>query len=160
MSLDIVLHDTSDTTAFASRLAALLAPGDVVILNGELAAGKTFLVQATARALGSDNYISSPTYTIAHFYNYPQGRILHIDAYRLNSQAEFRDLVLDEFFEEVIAFIEWGDRIVADFDDYLTLNIAFGTEGDQQRHIHISATGTRATAVLSLLSNDLATTPL
>lgn len=158
MSLNIVLQNPSDTTAFAGRLAAVLKPGDVVILNGALAAGKTFLVQAVARALGSENYISSPTYTIAHFYNYPGGRILHIDAYRLNSQAEFRDLVLDEFFEEVISLIEWGNRVVEDFEDYLTLDIDFGTEGDEQRHVHITATGARSAARLALLSTSLTKT--
>src|SRR5436189_4987054 len=82
------------TAAVAARLAARLRPGDVVLLTGDLAAGKTTFVQAVTRALGSTDPVTSPTFALAQFYETPVAPILHVDTYRLSDVDEYRDLGL------------------------------------------------------------------
>ncbi|MEL6968756.1 MAG: tRNA (adenosine(37)-N6)-threonylcarbamoyltransferase complex ATPase subunit type 1 TsaE [Bacteroidota bacterium] len=147
----VEVQNQAESVALAERLGQVLAPGDVVILNGALAAGKTFFVKSLTEALGSTDYISSPTYTIANFYNIPQGSVLHMDAYRLESIEEFRDLGLEEYFPDVITLIEWGDKVADDFEDYLVVNIDFVGQEKEQRHYQFAAVGTRAQEVLEKL---------
>ncbi|MEZ4983995.1 MAG: tRNA (adenosine(37)-N6)-threonylcarbamoyltransferase complex ATPase subunit type 1 TsaE [Saprospiraceae bacterium] len=146
--LRLNLPNEEATRSAATLLAKQLRAGDVVILNGGLAAGKTFWVQAMATALGVTNYVSSPTYTIAHFYRYPAGRLLHIDAYRLDTMEEFRDLALDEFWDEVIACIEWGDKVKQDFDDYLVINLSKDAHSETSRQVEITAAGPRSAEII------------
>ncbi|PSR11866.1 MAG: tRNA (adenosine(37)-N6)-threonylcarbamoyltransferase complex ATPase subunit type 1 TsaE [Bacteroidetes bacterium] len=153
---ECVVKSPAETARLAALLGAVLRPGDVVILQGDLAAGKTYLVQALAQALGSADYTSSPTYTIANFYRYPAGRLLHIDAYRIGSRAEFRDLGLDEYFEEVVTLIEWGGKVAEDFEDYLTVEFEFIPDQDGFRLLRFSAEGDRWTLALDELRDHLA----
>lgn len=137
----ITVHNQEETTQLAANLGQLLKPGDLVLLKGPLAAGKTFFVQALARSLGSEDYISSPTYTIANFYNIRSGSFLHMDVYRLESIEEFRDLALDEYFEEAITLIEWGTKVADDFEDYLLLDIAFIEQEENARTFTFTPVG-------------------
>jgi tRNA threonylcarbamoyladenosine biosynthesis protein TsaE len=97
-----------ETERLAARLAAELAPGDVVTVSGELGAGKTTFVRGAARALGVSGPIASPTYTVGHRY---QGRVrvAHLDLYRFRglSAAEWGDL--EPYFEDAIVFVEWPE---------------------------------------------------
>src|SRR4051812_38993464 len=95
-----------ETRAIALALAPLLQPGDAMLLKGPLASGKTAFVQELVAALGSKAEVTSPTFTIAQFYPLPSGTFLHIDAYRLSSVAEFRDLALEDFMAESITAVE------------------------------------------------------
>lgn len=148
----IKVQSPEESAALAARLGHLLEAGDVIILNGALAAGKTFFVKSLAEALGSNDYISSPTYTIANFYNIPSGSVLHMDAYRLESMEEFRDLGLDEYFPEVITLIEWGDKVAGDFEEYLAVDIDFVGQEKEEREYKFSAVGARGQAVLDKLN--------
>jgi tRNA threonylcarbamoyladenosine biosynthesis protein TsaE len=150
-----VAKSPEETARLAALLGGVLRPGDVVILQGELAAGKTYLVQALAKALGSVDYTSSPTFTIANFYRYPAGQLLHIDAYRIGSMAEFRDLGLDEYFEEVITLIEWGGKVAEDFPDYLMVEFDFVPDQEGARLLRLSAEGDRWTVALNDLQDQL-----
>jgi tRNA threonylcarbamoyladenosine biosynthesis protein TsaE len=95
-----------ETERIAARLAAELVLGDVVLVEGELGAGKTTFVRGAARALGVKGPVTSPTYTIGHRY---RGRVdvSHLDLYRFEgmSNAEWGDL--EEYFEDAIVFVEW-----------------------------------------------------
>ena len=95
-----------ETERLAGRLAAELAPGDVVLVQGELGSGKTTFVRGAARALGVVGSVTSPTYTIGHRY---QGRVdvSHLDLYRFEgmSHAEWGDL--EQYFEDAVVFVEW-----------------------------------------------------
>jgi tRNA threonylcarbamoyladenosine biosynthesis protein TsaE len=95
-----------ETERLAARLAAELAAGDVVLVEGELGSGKTTFVRGAARALGVDGPVTSPTYTIGHRY---RGRVdvSHLDLYRFEgmSHAEWGDL--EEYFEGAVVFVEW-----------------------------------------------------
>lgn len=138
----VTVQRPEETQQLAAALSQMLIPGDVVILNGPLAAGKTFFVQALARALGSEDYISSPTYTIANIYKVRTGSFLHMDVYRLESIEAFRDLGLDEYFEEAITLIEWGQKVADDFEEYLLIDIAFVGQEDTRRQFTFTPVGT------------------
>ena len=96
-------------------IARLLAPGDLVVIRGELGSGKTTLVRGAARALGVAEPVTSPTYTLANRY---QGRVpvAHLDAYRLSDpDDEEIGLALEVVGEDAVAFIEWPESLAAGF---------------------------------------------
>ena len=93
-------------------LAALLRPGDLVLLRGELGAGKTTLVRAAARALGVAGPITSPTFTVAQRYR-GDVEVAHVDAYRLGGpDDEEAELLRDAVGDDAVAFVEWPDAIL------------------------------------------------
>jgi tRNA threonylcarbamoyladenosine biosynthesis protein TsaE len=122
-SFSVLSQSQADTAAIAGRLAPRLRSGDVVLLTGDLAAGKTTLVQALAAALGSDDPVTSPTFALVQNYAGASGPILHADVYRLAGIHEFRDLGLDEFIEESITLIEWGESVAEDFPCHLSIGL-------------------------------------
>ena len=106
--MEVASSSPEETEAVAARLAALLHPGDVVTVSGELGAGKTTFVRGACRALGVTEPVTSPTFTIGHRY---RGRVdvSHLDLYRFAgvSSAEWGDL--EPYFEGAIAFVEWPE---------------------------------------------------
>jgi tRNA threonylcarbamoyladenosine biosynthesis protein TsaE len=136
-------------------LAALLRAGDSILLKGALASGKTAFVQELVAALGSKAEVTSPTFTIAQFYPMPAGTFLHIDAYRLSSVAEFRDLALDDYIAESITAVEWGDIVEHDFPNALTIEFEFVENQDNWRRLSFSAAAERWQSVLESLRTQL-----
>lgn len=118
-SIAVSTNGPESTGATAELLAPQLRAGDVVLLTGGLAMGKTTFVKAVAAAMGSRSTVTSPTFTLAHFYPFEAGTILHVDAYRLSGIHEYRDLGLDEYLEESVALIEWGEKVAEDFPCHL-----------------------------------------
>jgi tRNA threonylcarbamoyladenosine biosynthesis protein TsaE len=102
-------HDAAETEALGGRLAAELGAGDVVLVEGELGAGKTTFVRGAARALGVTVRVTSPTFTIGHLYRaHGRAAVAHVDLYRLASLAgEDPDLLADYVGPDTIAFVEW-----------------------------------------------------
>src|SRR6185369_16652040 len=100
-----------DTRAIAGALAALARPGDLLVLAGEMGAGKTAFAQGFARALGIDEPVTSPTYTLVHSYAGGDVTLHHADLYRLDHTTEVSDLALDELLETGIVLVEWGDAV-------------------------------------------------
>lgn len=101
-----------ETIAAGEELAALLPASGVVLLLGNLGAGKTTLAKGIARARGAaeTEEVSSPTFTVIHEYGWPP-KVYHIDLYRLDTAAQAAALGLDEIFErDALVLIEWGDR--------------------------------------------------
>jgi tRNA threonylcarbamoyladenosine biosynthesis protein TsaE len=96
----------AETEAIGARLAALLEPGDIVLVEGELGSGKTTFVRGAARSLGVEGPVTSPTYTIGHRYR-GMVDVSHLDLYRFEgmSNAEWGDL--EEYFENAVVFVEW-----------------------------------------------------
>ncbi len=102
-------HSAAETEALGGRLASELGAGDVVLVEGELGAGKTTFVRGACRALGVTGPVTSPTFTIGHRYR-ADGRafVAHVDLYRLGSLAdEDPDLLADYTGPGTIAFVEW-----------------------------------------------------
>jgi tRNA threonylcarbamoyladenosine biosynthesis protein TsaE len=98
----------ADTEALGARVAAQLRPGDVVLVSGELGAGKTTLVRGAARALGVSDPVTSPTFTIGHRYRGEGVTVSHVDLYRLaDLEHEDPGLLDDYVHDEAIAFVEW-----------------------------------------------------
>jgi tRNA threonylcarbamoyladenosine biosynthesis protein TsaE len=98
-----------ETEHLAARLAVRLAPGDVVLVSGELGSGKTTFVRGACRALGVTEPVTSPTFTIGHRYGATETTVSHLDLYRFRglSEAEWGDL--EPYFDDAIAFVEWPD---------------------------------------------------
>jgi tRNA threonylcarbamoyladenosine biosynthesis protein TsaE len=111
MTLVVRATTAEDTREVGEALSASLRAGDVVVLSGELGAGKTTLVQGIARGLGVEDAVSSPTFTLVKEY---EGflNIAHVDVYRLERLQDVVDLGLDELADgEAVILVEWGDVV-------------------------------------------------
>lgn len=109
-------ESAAETEAFGAELARRLEPGDVVLVSGELGSGKTTLVRGACRALGVDEPVTSPTFTIGHRYD---GRVpvVHLDLYRLADLGLEEPGLLDDYVRpDTIAFIEWPDVAASALD--------------------------------------------
>ncbi len=118
-----------------ARLAALLVPGDLVVLAGPLGAGKTTLVQGIGAGLGVRGPITSPTFVIARVHPSLRGGpdLVHADAYRLGSQLEVDDLDLDADFERCVTVVEWGEGLVEGLSaGHLLITISWTAAGAGQ----------------------------
>ena len=147
----VICESREETARVAAALASFLRAGDAMLLKGPLASGKTAFVQELVAALGSKAEVTSPTFTLAQFYQLPTGTFLHIDAYRLSSVAEFRDLGLEDFVPESITAVEWGDIVEEDFTNALTIVFEFVPNQDNWRKLTLSAAAERWQPVLSNL---------
>ena len=104
------LPDLDATSALGARIAAQLGVGDTVALQGDLGAGKTTLARAILTALGVDEAVPSPTFTLVQGYDTPRLSISHFDLYRLKSPREMDELGLEEALETGAVLIEWPER--------------------------------------------------
>ena len=107
---EIVLSDEAATAALGARIAATLARGSVVALKGDLGAGKTTLARAILRALGVDEVVPSPTFTLMQSYETPQLLVRHYDFYRIEREQEIEELGLEDALEEGSVLVEWPER--------------------------------------------------
>ena len=107
-SFEVESGSAEETEAIAARLARSLAPGDVVLVSGELGAGKTTFVRGASRALGVTTPVTSPTFTIGHRYD-GSVAVSHLDLYRFTtvSPAEWADL--EPYFDDAVVFVEWPE---------------------------------------------------
>ena len=133
------------TQAVASAVAATLLPGDVILLDGDLGAGKTTFVQGLARAMGVDDTVTSPTFTLMRSYPTSFGvELLHVDVYRLESEAEIVALGLPELLDDgVVAAIEWGRRALpAIGPEHLSVELDL-TDDEGARRVTLAPHGSR-----------------
>jgi len=137
--VEIRLHavDLERLRAVAAAVARVLRAGDAIVLSGPLAAGKTAFVKMLAAALGCPEEVTSPTFTLAHFYHGSGLGLIHVDAYRLETAQEFDDLTLDDFLDANAIAVEWGEKV----RDRLppALEIAFAADGPETRRLTVRA---------------------
>ncbi|WP_380170864.1 tRNA (adenosine(37)-N6)-threonylcarbamoyltransferase complex ATPase subunit type 1 TsaE [Kineococcus sp. DHX-1] len=114
MSTEHLLRTPEETAAFGERVGRVLRAGDLVLLSGDLGAGKTTFTRGLATALGVRGPVTSPTFVIAREHPSLVGGpvLVHVDAYRLGSLAEVDDLDLDTAAEEAVTVVEWGRGLV------------------------------------------------
>lgn len=138
-----------ETQAVAAAVAPHLAPGDLVLLSGDLGAGKTTFVQAVAETWGVTEPVTSPTFALAHHYS-GKCELRHIDLYRLAEPTEMLDYILDEL-EEAILLVEWGAPLAEFFpNSYFAVKLDFSASssseagsGSDFRRIEINGVGSR-----------------
>ncbi len=134
----ITLATPAETRAFGVRLAAVLRPGDLIILNGPLGAGKTALTQGIGIGLGVSGDVTSPTFVISRVHRGPLP-LVHVDAYRLRT-VELDDLDLDASLEDSVTVVEWGHGVVERLSDSF-LEIIIDREPDDTRVVTLNAHG-------------------
>jgi tRNA threonylcarbamoyladenosine biosynthesis protein TsaE len=128
-----------------SRIAVLAQPGDLVLLTGDLGAGKTTLTQGIGRGLAVDGHVVSPTFVIARVHRGGRLPLVHVDAYRLGSVEEVDDLDLDAALDESLTVVEWGQGLVENLaGERLEVTITRSIEpGDETRVVDIHGVGPR-----------------
>ena len=142
MRLVIRTATADDTRSVGAGLAPILRPHDVVVLTGELGAGKTTLVQGIAHGHGATEHVASPTFTLVREYITGRVPLAHVDLYRLEREQDVIDLALDELDDgERVLLVEWGDP-VADLlaDERLRIELTTESSGEA-RCIVITSTG-------------------
>lgn len=108
---EIILNSEKETIEFGKKIAKQLKVGDIIVLTGELGAGKTKLTQGILTYFGLEKEISSPTFTIVNEYQTKNFPIYHFDVYRLSDSDEFLNIGGEEYFEKGVSIIEWGEMI-------------------------------------------------
>lgn len=153
MAAVVQLATRRDTTKLGRAVAAMLREGDLVLLSGELGAGKTFLARAIARERGvpADTVIPSPTFTLVQEYSTPRGALLHVDLYRLrdavDTALEVRRLGLAERRSEgAILLVEWGEGLEAELGGPVDVRVRLSLAG-QRRAAEIDAPGRPPVAI-------------
>jgi tRNA threonylcarbamoyladenosine biosynthesis protein TsaE len=158
--LELRVTSLVETHAVAAAVAGLARPGDLVVLSGEMGAGKTAFAQGFGLALGVSEPITSPTFTLVHSYELPRyaaaETLHHADLYRLDRTTEVADLALNELAEDDgIVLVEWGDVADTLFGDHLDVHLEtvvdevddvddealLSGEGATSRLIELSASG-------------------
>lgn len=131
------LPEMADTEALGAQLAAVLAPGDLVILDGPLGAGKTALTRGLAAGLGVRGRVSSPTFIIArqHAAGRPGGPgLIHVDAYRLGGLDDLDALDLDTDLADSVVVVEWGEGVAERLvDEYLLVRLRRDDDSEVRR---------------------------
>ena len=127
-----------DTINFAENFANQLHKKDIIVLSGDLGSGKTKFVQGVLKHFGLENEISSPTFTIVNEYNANICPIYHFDVYRLADIDEFYAMGGEEYFENGICLIEWGE-IIEDAlpSNYIKITLSKSKENDEYRELNI-----------------------
>ena len=137
---EITTHSAEETIAFGRTLAEVLSPPKLVVLRGDLGAGKTTLVKGIAAAFdaAAEDDVTSPTFTLVHEYSGPRAHLYHIDLYRIDTLRELETLGLDDLrSENSILLIEWGEKFPR-LQRERDVEIALEREGENGRRIRIS----------------------
>ena len=140
MTREITTKSAEETITFGRTLAELLAPPKLVLLRGDLGAGKTTLVKGIAAAFeaAAEEDVTSPTFTLVHEYRGPKANLFHIDLYRVDTSRELETLGLDDLRDgNSVLLIEWGEK----FPRFLRerdMEISLERDGESGRRIRIS----------------------
>jgi tRNA threonylcarbamoyladenosine biosynthesis protein TsaE len=137
---EFTTHSAEQTIALGRSLAELLVPPKLVLLRGQLGAGKTTLVKGIAegfQAASSDD-VTSPTFTLVHEYRGPEVSVFHIDLYRIDTLRELETLGLDDLISEnSILLIEWGDKF-ARFEHERDVEIVLERISENERRVRVT----------------------
>ena len=160
-SLEIGCNDADATRRLGSRIARIVEPGDVILLEGDLGAGKTTFTQGMAAALGVDSAVTSPTFTLMNIHPTARGfDLVHVDVYRLERLSEVVDLALAEMLDDgAVVVVEWGERAAAALrGGHLLVSLRPGADEDR-RIARLEAIGSAWEARLAGLEAKLVPSP-
>jgi len=138
-SREFITHSPEETIALGRSLAAALLPPKVVLLRGDLGAGKTTLVKGIAEGFqaASEEEVTSPTFTLVHEYRGPSASVFHIDLYRVDTPRQLETLGLDDLMSgNSVLLIEWGEKF-ARFVRERDVEIALERVGETERRISV-----------------------
>ncbi len=134
----------AETETLGARLAEDLSPGDVVVVSGDMGAGKTTLIRGACRALGVDDPVTSPTFTIGQRYRGGRLPVSHLDLYRLDGlYGEDPALLEDYLSADSIAFIEWPAIALPQLGGYKIISVRLAHAGSDRRSIDLPAASSR-----------------
>lgn len=134
-------HSAAQTQRLGGRLAAQLLPGDVLVMEGEMGAGKSEFTRGLARGLGIGGYITSPTFTILQVHEGGRLPLYHFDWYRLSDPEELYELSMDEYlYGDGVAVIEWPSRALEAVPERY-LEVTLVPLGDEDREIAFKPVG-------------------
>ena len=152
----IISSNEAHTCDIARKIAPLFQPGDTIILDGNLGAGKTYFVKGFSDGFHTVDVVNSPTFSIANFYRAGLTELLHIDLYRISTIDELNDLGLFDYFEQSIVLVEWGKKFADYFESYLL--ISFRINEESTRVLTFTSQGdkykTKITELQKLLKGD------
>ena len=144
-SQEFTTHSAAETVALGRKLAAKLKPPKLVVLSGELGAGKTTLVKGIAEGFqaAAEEQVTSPTFTLVHEYRGPKANVFHVDLYRVDTERELETLGLDDLFDErSVLLIEWGEKF-ARFERERDAEIRLERRGENDRKVVFNAEARR-----------------
>ena len=147
-----ITNNEKETLDFGKKLGSLLKKGDTIVLTGELGSGKTKLTEGVLTYYGLESEISSPTFTIVNEYIKDDINIFHFDVYRLEDSSEFYAIGGEEYFENGICIIEWGE-IIEDAlpKEYIHISFERDDTNDNLRILNIISYGEKYDKLLSKL---------
>ncbi|KRL38846.1 tRNA (adenosine(37)-N6)-threonylcarbamoyltransferase complex ATPase subunit type 1 TsaE [Liquorilactobacillus uvarum] len=153
--MEIAVHDADETKMIAQMLAAYVKPNDVILLDGDLGAGKTTFTKGLALGLGIEHNVKSPTFNLIKEYHQGKIPLFHMDVYRLEGVGG-GDLGLEEYFNGGgVSVIEWSQFIQDELpQEYLQIQIIKNEQDDQQRTLKFTAIGEHFEEIVSLLKEE------
>lgn len=140
MTREFTTKSPEETIALGLELAILLSPPKLVLLKGDLGAGKTTLVKGIAQGFraAAEEDVTSPTFTLVHEYRGPAATLYHIDLYRIDTQRELDTLAIDDLMgENAILLIEWGEKFMR-FERERDVEIRLERMSDRERRIGVT----------------------
>ena len=145
-----ISKNEQDTINFASTIASYLQKGDIIVLSGDLGSGKTKFTQGILKYFNLEDEISSPTFTIVNEYHKDEINIYHFDVYRLEDSDEFYAIGGDEYLNNGICIIEWGE-IIEDIlpKEYIKISFTKDMENENYRILDLAGIGKKSIDKLS-----------
>jgi tRNA threonylcarbamoyladenosine biosynthesis protein TsaE len=142
--IDLYSRSLADTHDIAAALASVVRPRDIIVLSGDMGAGKTAFATGFAHGLGvsEDEHVSSPTFTLVHTHDTGRIPLYHADLYRLTSVGEIADLGLREQADMgAVVLVEWGDVALDVLGDVMIVRLDTDDDDESTRHIELSVIG-------------------
>lgn len=135
---EIISNSPQETIEYGKKFAENLKIGDVIVLSGDLGAGKTKFTEGILSFFNLQDELSSPTFTIVNEYNTPNFKLFHFDVYRLEEPEEFTYIGGEEYFEKGVSIIEWGE-IIEEFlpNVYTKISFSRSLENEEIRILKI-----------------------
>ena len=145
----------NDTKKLAIKMASMLKKGDLIVLCGDLGSGKTKFTEGFLTYFGLENEISSPTFTIVNEYKKNNINIYHFDVYRLEDSSEFYAIGGDEYFENGICLIEWGELIQDALpNEYIKIDFSRNDLNENERVLNIKSIGEKYDNIIESLKGE------